>query len=57
MRSDDFSRANCISICCAARSSTAQPCDRNLNNFIGLVRGSDPMDPDFIVWMLGGKKE
>jgi hypothetical protein len=27
---NDFSRANFTSICCAARSSTAQPCDRSL---------------------------
>src|SRR5437016_3794193 len=37
---DDFSRANCIIICCAARSSTAQPCDRSLNNFIRLDLGA-----------------
>jgi hypothetical protein len=31
---------NCISICCAARSSTAQPCDTSLNNFIRLGLGA-----------------
>jgi hypothetical protein len=36
MGRDDFRRANCISICGAARSSTAQPCDRVLDNFIRL---------------------
>jgi len=32
---DDFSGAKCISICCATRSSTAEPCDRSLINYIG----------------------
>ena len=37
MGQDDFSRAKSISICWAARSSTARCCDRSLNDFIGLV--------------------
>ena len=40
MRYGDFSRTKWISICCAARSSTAQPCDRSLNNFIRLGLGA-----------------
>ena len=40
LRHHQFSRANCISICCAARSSTVQPCDRSLNNFIRLGLGA-----------------
>ena len=35
-----FFEANCISICCAARSSTAQPCDSSLNDFIRLGLGA-----------------
>ena len=34
MGQEAFSRAHCRSICCTARSSTAQPYDRSLNNFI-----------------------
>src|SRR5271169_377522 len=37
---EDFSRAHCRSICCTARSSTAQTYDRSLNNFIRLGLGA-----------------
>ena len=37
---DAVSRANCINIRCAARGSTAQPCDRSLSNFIRLGLGA-----------------
>jgi hypothetical protein len=37
---DDFSFANYISICCAAHSSTAHPCDWSLDNFIKLGLGA-----------------
>ena len=40
MRYGDFSRTKWISICSAARSSTTQPCDRSLNNFIRLGLGA-----------------
>jgi hypothetical protein len=36
---DDFNRPNCMSICCAARGSTALPCDGTLKNFIRLALG------------------
>jgi hypothetical protein len=37
---DDFSRANCISIRCAAGGSTALPWDGSSNNFIGIGLGA-----------------
>jgi hypothetical protein len=37
---DDFSRANFVSTCRAARSPTAQACDRSWNNLIGLGLGA-----------------